>query len=86
MKMMIKPYNPIAEWRDPYGVAEGATCVVVARGLEAGKAMEMHVMCKSEDVEKFKADFKLYPGWVTIGYTIQEYLELNLGYIQAMLA
>ena len=82
--MMIKPYNPNAEWRDPYGVPEGATHVVVARGLEAGKAIEMHVICTEEDVEKFKVDFKLYPGWVTIGYTIQEYLSLNLGYLVAM--
>lgn len=83
--MMIKPFNPNAELRDPYGTPAVATCVVVVRGIEgAGKAIELHVMCKKEDVEKFLVDYKLYPWWVTIGYTIQEYLERNIGYIEPM--
>ena len=83
MKVSIKPYNPNAEWRDPFGEPHGATCVVVAKGLEGGKPVEIHVLCRQEEVDKYMEDFKLYAGWLTVGYTIQKYLELNIGYLVA---
>lgn len=80
MSVILKPFNQAADWRDPYGQPVAITHIVVARGLEDGKPLELHVLCKKEDVERQLEQCVLYPGWVTCAYTVQEYLEQSLGY------
>ena len=65
MRIVLKPWNPMAEVREYFTAKDDivATHVVIARGKENGVRCEHHYLTNEARAEEVMKVAKLYPHW-----------------------
>ena len=84
-KLVIEPWNDKAEFRDHYegnnGDSPVITHVVIALGTEQGVKHEWHIPCNEADLKEVMENNKLYPWWIVVSFTFQDYLNSRNGIV-----
>ena len=82
---VIEPWNDNAVVKNYYDGNRGdypvITHVVIALGTEQGEKHEWHIPCNSMDLEEVMQKNKLYPWWIVVSFSFQEYLTSRQGIV-----